>query len=151
MKISEKDIYNFVFCKSKLSLETIIQIESDLECIKRVNYYKELKSVASEEDDLDGEIIKKLSLKIPAFKPEAIDLLPKDDISFMDSTSSYLARVDNKINVTDIYLFSSINDIISNYSLTFFPSGKTIKLKDNLNPASVCRQPHIDLIKLKFL
>ncbi|MGE5410364.1 MAG: hypothetical protein ACM3MI_05335 [Clostridiales bacterium] len=150
MKISEKDIFNFVFCKSKLSLEMILQIESDPGCIDKIEYYKELYTAAEEDDDLDGEIISKLSLSIPAFKPEAIDLYPKDSYSYMDKWNKYLARVETSLKKTHIYLFSRSNDIVSNYSLTLMPSGKTIRQANNLSPASTSKQSKIELIKLKF-
>jgi hypothetical protein len=151
LKISEKDIFNFVFCKSKLSLEMILQIEGDPGCKDKIEYYKELYTTTEENDDLDGDIISKLSLRIPAFKPEAIDLFPKDNHSYMDKFNNYLARVETSLKSTHIYLFSRSSDIVSNYSLTLIPSGKIIRQANNLSPASVAKQSRIELIKLQFL
>ena len=72
-KITERDIFNFVFSKQKLSKSKLDEISGNAYFIDKVRFYEKMKENLSQE--LDSEAKSKIASSIPNYKTSKPKLL----------------------------------------------------------------------------
>ena len=133
MKITEKDIFDFVFSPEKLDLLKKDEIKSNPAYSKRVKFYQNLKSSLNK-GKLNGSTKKKLSDKIALYRPKLIFTLEKVDylnneggisnkeIRFMDKESMFLGVVVYSEDGFYLHIISLLADYEGKIIVKIMPS-----------------------------
>ena len=169
-KITERDIYKFVFSPESLDLEKRTYLESNRErFMKEMEFCQELKNTSPslETEELVEIIIGKIgSIKVAELLPgiissEAHDSklrLAADSLnlnkktyssSFADQSSDHIVKIINNDSQTLLYLFSS--DPISKARITFFPSETSYIIKDTSKPIEILNESIIQRVTVEKL
>lgn len=174
MKISERDIFNFVFFPAILSIEKRKYLESIGIYNDEIRFYEELKKDLS--DELSAEIKSKIAQRIPNYRFEKIFFLyptyennskRKTDksilaaaspinqtsitaSSFVDEKNQFLIRILKSENKSKIYVFSTVDEVIKNFKIIIKPSGQVFEQQDNTHPICFDKQIEIENIELQF-
>lgn len=172
MKISERDIFNFVFYPGQVREEIKLFLQSIEESTDAIIFYKELKE--SLDKGISIEAKKKLSNKIPAYKfNNFIQLYPVEEIkkkrnsytlaaaspeespkivtkTFYDEDKSYIIKVINYERNSKIFVFSTQQEVIKNFDLIIQPNNEKYHIKDNLIPLELNQQTQADSIQIEF-
>lgn len=175
MKISERDLFNFVFFRYLVEDEKVKYLETtDLfkEEIELLSSFKE-----AEAKELPPDLKIKLSKAIPYYKlsnvvelypvtvkkfrkrndgilrfaADSAELQPKTSSqTFSDENNRYLIKLIKSGNDTKIYLFSTKNEVLKNIELTVEPQNLKFYMEDNYKPLELKNFTNIQKIKLEF-
>lgn len=161
MKITERDIFNFVFYPELVKEEikaflTTIENNSDA-----IAFYKDLKSDL--ENKITKDIQKKIKGKIKSYRPLNIielhtlkepklkiengsrlaaasttELKPKMTTkTFVDNDKEYLIKVLNYGDMTKIFVFSTKDEVVKNFDIVIEPQHLKYHLDDNSEPLKI--------------
>jgi len=173
MNITERDIFNFVFERSALPPETIEFIESTNTYREEIAFYESLKK--SFNDTLSGDLKRKLSNRIPAYKHErVIELFPtriengrKKNVvrfaadspktlpkisadTYIDANSEYMIRIIKEREITKLFIFAVSGEDLKDFKIVLHPCGTEYHCQDNSNPLEVGNGHPIEKINLIF-
>lgn len=172
MKVTEKDIFNFVFFTDLVREE----IKSFLYSIEGSNdeiaFYKELKNSIAEElrqnlklklfnkiifNNMDNVIqlypveeVKKKSLGT-VLAAASLEETPKIITrTFYDYEKSFIIKVINYEKHSKIFVFSTQQEVLKNFDIVIQPQNQRFHIHDNLIPLELDFQINADSIKLEF-
>lgn len=174
MKITERDIFNFVFYPELVKEEIkafLTTIESSSEAIA---FYKELKSDL--ENSITSGIKKKIASKIKSYFPINIielhplkeptvkkengsrlaaasttELKPKMTTkTFVDNDKEYLIKVLNYGETTKVFVFSTKDEVVKDFDIVIEPHHLKYHLEDNPEPLKIERSIEPEKIQLQF-
>lgn len=172
MKITERDIFNFVFYPDLVREEIKIFLASIENSTDAIIFYKELKSFLNE--PLSIEIQNKLSKKIRAYKfNNVIQLYPVEEIkktrngivlaaasveekpkiitkTFYDTDKTYIIKVINYTDNSKIFVFSTQQEVIKDFEIIVLPENKKYHCKDNSLPLELNSPVEAESIQIKF-
>lgn len=158
MKISEKEIFDYVFYPENLTKDKVEYLKNSRLFNEEINFYHSLKKAMDEE--LSYEVKQKLGEKIPIYILQKVIVLypvkeptkkskihlpvlaaasekQKPAVSvktFIDESNHYLIRLLNFKDSAKIYVFSTTEEVLKNYQVVIKPSGQTFEQDDNLKP-----------------
>lgn len=172
MKVTEKDIFNFVFFPHMVRQE----IKSFLSSIESTNeiilFYKDLKSSIKQEVPL--KLKQKLSKKFGFYKLDnVITLYPVEEIkkknntfvlaaasaaetpkiatkTFYDEDKSYIIKVINYEKNSKIFVFSTQQEVIKNFDIVIQPQNEKYHISDNMIPLEIDKQISPESIQIEF-
>lgn len=172
MKVTEKDIFNFVFFPHLLREE----IKSFLSSIETSNdiiiFYKDLKSSITKEVPLS--LKQRLSRRLGFYKFEnVINLYPIEEIkkknnasvlaaasvaetpkiatkTFYDEDKSYIIKVINYEKNSKIFVFSTQQEVIKNFDIVIQPQNEKYHISDNMIPLEIDKQISPESIQIEF-
>ncbi len=173
MKITERDIFNFVFYPGLLNKEIKAFLASIEESSDAITFYKELKSEL--EDNLTNEIRAKIKNKIPAYHPLNIidlhalketkdkrqngsrlaaastELKPKMTTkTFVDNDKEYLIKVLNYGDKTKVFVFSTKDEVVKNFDIIIEPHNLKFHFEDNSEPLKINHLIDAEKIEIRF-
>ena len=173
MKITERDIFNFVFYNDLLSTEKREYIEESGNFSKGIRFYQSLKEAINQ--NLSVEIKNFISEKIPAYNPIKFKLYPIKDVkskkknsnltlaadspetntkmeasTFIDEEKRYLAKLLVSDKSSKIYVFSTNDEQLENYKLIIHPSNKIFEQINNSQPLIVDSPIEVSSIEIQF-
>lgn len=169
--ISEKTLYNYIFCPKALSeeerlylLENIEKFNKDLELLRAIK-----SSIENELPDTVLDKIHKKIIKASAQEGIKLDLVhhshhnhrhtfaadsvqnefEQKTCSYIDESKNFIIKIINKDAISKIYIFTAggLEDV--EYSLTFFPSKEVYYVNSEDIPLIVSPQQLIKSIILK--
>lgn len=174
MKITERDIFNFVFYPELVKEEIkefLHTIENNSDSIA---FYKELKSEL--ENSIPKDIKNKIADKIKSYLPINIielhplrepeikkengsrlaaasitELKPKMTTkTFVDNEKEYLIKVLNYGETTKVFVFSTKDEIVKNFDIVIEPHHLKYHFEDNSEPLRIERSIEPEKIQLQF-
>ena len=172
MKITERDIFNFVFYPNLVREEIISFLSSIENTNDAVIFYKELKSAL--EIPLDDNIKQKLVQKIRAYKyNNIIQLYPVEEIkkrkngivlaaasedekpkivtkTFYDIDKTYIIKVINYSTNAKIFVFSTQQELIKDFEIIILPENKKYHYNDNSLPLELSTPIEAESIQIEF-
>jgi len=162
-KITEKDLFDFVFFPALLSKEKFLYLENSNDFSKEIEFFTELKRSLQKEISDEERIL--ISKKIPAYSfdvsnstAKIIHLypieLPKKKVkglilaaasenngkpkvtsrTFYDDNKTYIIKVINYENSSKIFVFSTQYEVIKNFDLVIAPQNLRYHIDDNTVP-----------------
>jgi len=162
-KITEKDLFDFVFFPALLSKEKFLYLENSNDFSKEIEFFTELKRSLQKEISDEERIL--ISKKIPAYSfdvsnstAKIIHLypveVPKKKVkglilaaasenngkskvtsrTFYDDNKTYIIKVINYENSSKIFVFSTLDEMIKNFDIIILPQKLKYHLKDNTEP-----------------
>lgn len=172
MKVSDRNIFNFIFYPSIVREEIKLFLQSIEESTDAIIFYKELKDSLSK--DLSLSIKQKLAEKIKLDKfNNVIQLYPVQEISkkrngvvlaaaspeetpkivtktFYDEDKSYIIKVINYEKNSKIFVFSTQKEVIKNFDILVKPENHRFHLEDNSLPLEVNNRIFPESISIEF-
>ncbi|GAB4287767.1 MAG: hypothetical protein Kow0098_04780 [Ignavibacteriaceae bacterium] len=174
IKITEGELFRYVFFPEQLNDEQRDVIESTDEFMAGVRFYNSLRDSLNEQ--IPAGLKRKLASRIEAYKlqqvfelypvkpPEAVrrkDVLilaaasedPKPKISvktFVDEEKNLLIKFLNFGEYSKVYIFSSKDEILTNLRIKFLPQNTEYSLKDNSEPLTTELTTDPDLIRVEL-
>jgi hypothetical protein len=162
-RITEKDLFDFVFFPFLLSKEKFLYLENSNDFSKEIEFFTELKKSLRKEISDEERIL--ISQKIPAYSfgvsnkvANVIHLypveLPKKKVkglilaaasenngkpkvtsrTFYDDNKTYIIKVINYENSCKIFVFSTQYEVIKNFDLVIAPQNLRYHIDDNTVP-----------------
>jgi hypothetical protein len=162
-KITEKDLFDFVFFPALLSKEKFLYLENSNDFSNEIEFFTELKRSLQKEISDEERIL--ISKKIPAYSfdvsnstAKIIHLypveVPKKKVkglilaaasenngkskvtsrTFYDDNKTYIIKVINYENSSKIFVFSTLDEMIKNFDIIILPQKLKYHLKDNTEP-----------------
>jgi hypothetical protein len=154
MKISEQDIFNYIFFRDKLSVETIRFIEENTVFNDEISFYSSMKNSLSASDK-KVYILKPVTLNFkrynstPRYAAASADLTRKTEFTtFTDEQSGYLCRFIKSDNKNLLYIISADERTDKKLDITIFPSETTYHL-DNIKDPLHLPEIEVELIHLE--
>jgi hypothetical protein len=176
MKISERDIFNYVFSRNELDEDKLVFINNNLEKYKEeielfetslsafeseetIELPESLKEQISDDKKLPGRIIKLEKViqgegnsngivRLAADSPKFEKKISVD--TFIDKKDEYIVKIISQDNAANIYVFKNDNSPLENFSLELLPSGRILQYENNRNPIKVDLLPSIENVELHF-
>ncbi len=172
MKITETDIFNFVFHPSLLDDEKSNYLKTIENSTDAIIFYKELKSDL--EMNLSFTEKRLLAEKVPVYRlwatfellpvPEKIvkkkngrlaaastELIPSISTkTFIDGDKEFLIKVLSSDNKTKVFVFSTKEEIVKDFDLIIEPKELEYHMEDNSQPLEIYGTIEIDKIELRF-
>ena len=175
MKVTERDIFNFVFYPELVREEIRLFLSSIENTSEAVIFYKELKS--SLDMKITNTIKSKIAKKIGLYKfNNIITLYPmhkpltekKHDYlvlaaasekniapqmvtkTFVDDGKDYLIKILNYGNTTKVFVFSTHDEIIKDFDIVIEPQNLRFHLKDNTEPLKIDQAIAAEEIRIEF-
>jgi hypothetical protein len=174
IKITEIDLFRFVFFTDKLSNEKRELLENSKRFETEINFYNQLR--VSMQTNLSFSVKQKLTEKIPAYKFDRIfDLHPqeskltkrKNDVlvlaaaspdvqtgvtvkTFIDDEKNLLIKFLNFGDHSKVYIFSANDEVLTNFKVKFLPQNIEYILKNNTEPLRTEITSDPDLIRVEF-
>lgn len=172
MKVTERDIFNFVFYPGLVRAEIKMFLHSIEESTDAIIFYKELKNSLNTEVSIETQ--KKLSEKIPIYNfNNIIKLYPVEEFkkknnnftlaaaspeespkivtkTFYDEDKSYIIKVINYKKNSKIFVFSTQQEVMKNFDLIIQPNNEKHHIKDNLIPLELNKQTQAESIQIEF-
>jgi hypothetical protein len=162
-RITEKDLFDFVFFPALLSKEKFLYLENSNDFSKEIEFFTELKKSLQKEISYEERIL--ISKKIPAYSvyvsnnaANIIHLypveLPKKKVkglilaaasenngkpkitsrTFYDDNKTYIIKVINYENSCKIFVFSTQYEVIKNFDLVIAPQNLRYHIDENTVP-----------------
>jgi hypothetical protein len=173
-KITEKDIFNFVFYTELISKEKLRYLESSSDFQDEINFYLSLKESLSGE--LSAEIRKKIASKINSYNPSnLIYLYPVDEFqsrklsnkvrlaaasleekpkvsskTFYDEEKTYIIKVINYEKSSRVFVFSTQYELIKDFEINILPQNLKYHISDNSAPLELDFNVEPESISLEF-
>lgn len=172
MKVTERDIFNFVFFPESLRDEIKAFLSAIEDTSEAVIFYKEMKFALNEE--LSLSIKKKIAKKIEAYKfTNIIHLYPVEEISkkrngivlaaasveekpkiitktFYDTDKTYIIKVINYKDNSKIFVFSTQQEMIKDFEIIILPENKKYHCDDNSLPLELSSPVEAESIQIEF-
>lgn len=174
MKITERDIFNFVFFKENLTVEKMEYLKHSKEFVEEIDFYLSLKQ--SFDVELNDDIKQRIANKISVYVPSKIFLLfpiekqikrrlnnksvlaaatsetsaEFEVKTYIDENKQYLVRLLNSKNHSKIYVFSTSEEVLRNFQVIIKPSGQKFEQSNNYSPIELDKPLQADNILLKF-
>lgn len=173
MKITEKEIFCYVFFKDTLSRESILEIENNESLVAELEYYFDLKEQLGKKIQVQTKV--RLADKIPIYSYNNIIVLEpsiswevsksihmvryaaateakKDSsaVTFTNEEKSYFVRLHKNKDTYKVFVFSTLQDKLENIRLTFYPSNENVLIKDVENPFQISLSKFPDKIDMKL-
>lgn len=172
MKITERDIFNFVFYPDLVREEIksfLVSIEDSTDAII---FYKDLKESLSQE--LSSSIKQKLAEKIESYKyTTVIQLFPTDEIkkkrngvvlaaaseeekpkiitkTFYDADKTYIIKIINYLSNSKIFVFSTQQETVKDFDIIILPQNKKYHFNDNSLPLELNTPVEAESIQIEF-
>lgn len=162
-KITEKDLFDFVFFPALLPKEKYFYLDNSNEFSEEIEFFTELKKSLKRELTDEERIL--ISKKIPAYSIDVSNNtsriiylypveLPKKKINglilaaasenndkskissrtFYDDNKTYIIKVINYENSSKIFVFSTLDETIKNFDIIILPQKLKYHLDDNTEP-----------------
>lgn len=173
-KITEKDLFDFVFFPELLSSEKLSYLKSSNDFSNEISFFVELKN--SVESELTIEDKKLIAEKITSYKPvEIIQLFPVNipkkrkvnglvfaaaseindkpkvtSRTFYDDNKTYIIKVINYENTCKIFVFSTQYEVIKNFDIIITPQNVRYHIDDNTIPLELEHNVDPESIILEF-
>ncbi len=172
IKISERDIFNFVFFPENVSTEIKKYLETSIDFEVEMEFYKSVNNSLTM--DLSSEIKEKIASKIDVYKTyTVINLFPAkehrnntnkvrlaaastDDKpkitskTFYNDNMTYIIKVLNYENSSKIFVFSPQYEVIKDFDLIISPQNIKYHIDDNTTPLELDFNLDPDSIILEF-
>ena len=175
MKVTERDIFNYVFFPESLRAEIRAFLSSIEDSSEAVIFYKEMKSALDQEISLS--LKQKIAKKIKAYKlPSVITLYPMHQPlsqkksnyfvlaaasenntapqmvtkTFVDDGKDYLIKVLTYGSTTKVFVFSTHDEILKDFNIVIEPQNLKYHLNDNTEPLKIDQAIDADLVKIEF-
>ncbi len=175
MKISERDIFNFVFYPDLVRKEIKAFLSSIAETSEEVKFYRDLR--ISLNQPIEKNIKNKIAEIISAYKlTESITLFPmhnplkekKHDKfvlaaasenntaprmvtkTFVDDGKDYLIKVLTYGKTTKIFIFSTHDEVIKDFHIVVEPQNLRFHLDDNTEPLKIDQAIEADLVRIEL-
>ena len=174
MKITERDIFNFVFYPELVKEEIKAFLDTVKNSSNAIEFYKELKSEL--ENSISKDIKKKIADKIKSYLPiDIIELHPlrepeikKENGSrlaaasitelkpkmttktFVDNEKEYLIKVLNYGETTKVFVFSTKDEVVRDFDIVIEPHNLKYHLEDNSEPLKIERSIEPEKIQLQL-
>lgn len=172
LKITERDIFNFVFYPALVREEIRLFLASIENSTDSIIFYKELKS--SLEIPIDNNIKQKLAEKISAYKfKNVIQLYPVQELkqkrngivlaaasveekpkiitkTFYDADKTYIIKVINYSENSKIFVFSTQQEVIKDFEIIILPENKKYHCNDNSLPLELNAPVEAESIQIEF-
>lgn len=175
MKVTERDIFNFVFYPEMVREEIKSFLASIENTSEAVIFYKELKSSLAM--NITDTIKSKIAKKINLYKFSRVIILypmhnplteKKHDYlvlaaaseknitpqmvtkTFVDDGKDYLIKILTYGNNTKIFVFSTHDEIIKDFHIVIEPQNLRFHLKDNTEPLKIDSGIEADQIRIEF-
>lgn len=172
MKITERDIFNFVFYPDMVKNEIKRFLTTIEETTDAIIFYKELKYELHQPVSLS--IKQKLAKKISAYKfSDIINLYPVEELkkkrnglvlaaaseeekpkivtkTFYDADKTYIIKVINYISSSKIFVFSTQQEIIKDFEIIILPENKKYHCSDNSLPLELNTPIEAESIQIEF-
>lgn len=173
MKITEQDIFRFVFYKDSLDESKKLFLAESSLFNNAIEFYQKLKDSLTVE--IPDNVKKMIAEKIPSYEFSNVIRLfridpeikkKKQDVlvlaaasekkeenrfsSFMDENKEYLVRLEESENRSRIFVFSTKSEQLKKFTLTILPSDKKISFEDNTQPIELSEKIKIDSFQLEF-
>lgn len=173
MKITEQDIFRFVFYKDSLDESKKLFLAESSLFKNAIEFYQKLKDSFTVEIPI--AVKKMIAEKIPSYEfSNVINLFrvdpeikkKKQDVlvlaaasekkeescfsSFMDENKEYLVRLEESENRSRIFVFSTRSEHLKNFTLTILPSDKKIPVANNSQPIELNERIEIDSFQIEF-
>lgn len=163
-KITENDLFNFIFFRDSLDEEKKKIIQQEETFKDSINFYAKMRSSLSKGLSFDAR--KKIAELIPSYRIiNKIELYPveqlpdlckestrksktpelkRNSLSLSNDDRSFLARIICEGSVCQMFVFSSDNVIIKNFDVTIYPKGKKYHFEDNTKPVDIKDKPAVE-------
>lgn len=174
MKITEQDIFNFVFYPEILDKDKRAAIESDSRLKSHIDFYTSIKSSMNQE--VPERIKKKIHDKISEYSSKkritlwySNDSFDSDDVTlklaaksfdsdespkisnFIDSERKALIKVQHFTTSTKLFLLSNESETLQNINLTIYPQKQSYFLTTSENPLIIDEEiTDIESIELEY-
>ena len=174
INVTENDLFRFVFYSDKLSSEKREYLMNSNNYLIEIKFLNELKS--SIQNEIAFPVKRKLAEKIPAYKiAQIVELHPqesktsnrKSDVlilaaatpdieskvtvkTFLDEDKSILIKLLNFGDHSKVYIFSTNDEVLTNFKVKFLPQNIEFELKDNTEPLQTNITTIPELIKIDF-
>jgi hypothetical protein len=172
LKITERDIFNFVFYPELVKEELRAFLSSIENSTDAIIFYKELK--ISLQKELSFDIKKNVAQKISAYKlSNIISLYPVQVIkkkgnrivlaaasieekpkiitkTFYDADKTYIIKVINYSENSKIFVFSTQQEVIKNFEIIILPENKKYHCNDNSLPLELSTPVEAESIQIEF-
>lgn len=172
--ITEFDLFKFIFNRNDLPLDKANFIEKSNEFSDALDFYQQVKDSMYKE--LTYEVKSKIAARIPAYRLEpAVITLHKEAItkakipnklrlaaasvphlpkvrafSFLDDGKNFLARIVNVEAKQKLYLFSTKDELLRNFTVTVYPSGESHTCHDNSSAINLETSDDVEKINITF-
>lgn len=172
MKITERDIFNFVFYPELVKEELRAFLSTIENSTDAIIFYKGLKEELDK--DLTLEIKKKISEKILAYKfKNVVQLYPIEEIkkkhsrytlaaaspeetpkiitkTFYDADKTYIIKIINYTENAKIFVFSTQQEVIKDFEIIILPENKKYHCNDNSLPLELSAPVEAESIQIEF-
>lgn len=170
--ITEKEIFDFVFFPSALPEEKQVFIKDNAALSERIKFYERLKRQLQQRPERSFKKI--IAAKIPAYKlANEVELNRYDNNSgngsklrlaaasrefvpqlttqtFIDEEKEYLIKILTDKTQTKIFVFSTLNSSLKNFSITIEPTHLEFQMADNSEPLLINKPITAERIKINF-
>lgn len=173
-KITEKDIFNFIFYPESINTEKAKFLQTSSEFKEELEFYASVKKSLS--DELYIETRNKIAAKINVYKPENIIYLypieehhnkkisnnlvlaaasqeEKPKISsktFYDEEKTYIIKVINYDKSSKVFVFSTRYEMIKDFNLIILPQNLKYHISDNSIPLDLDFNIDPESISIEF-
>jgi len=174
LEITEQDIFKFVFFKERLSDERLIYLEDNSYYKNQIKYYQTIKNGL---DLATSDSLKmKIASKISAYKTEKIFFLyPRkyekeksnnealiyaaktadvpskiSTATFTDEDGKFLVRKVSTQSSTKLYIFSTVDELIQNFTIKILPDKEKITITNNNEPIELPGNIKIESIEIEL-
>jgi len=174
ININESDLFRFVFFPDKLTGDKMEYLSNKNIYEKEMKFFNYLKD--SMQSDLAFSVKRKLADKIPAYSfSRMFELHPKksenykrkNDVlvlaasspdithsvtvkTFLDEEQNLLIKFLNFGDHSKVYIFSSHDEVLTNFKIKFLPQNIEYSLNDNTEPLKTDITSDPDLIRVEF-
>ncbi len=172
--VTEKDIFNFVFFPDSLSEEKKNLLLSDDSFSEPISFYQNMKAEISK--PIDYKTKKLIADKISAYSlPKLVKLIQLKTASplrkkpsrfaadseyvlkpkivtktFVDEDKDFLVKILQNGNQSKIFVFSTNDEIIENFSILLEPQKLEFHLKDNSEPLIIDGSIDVEAVNIYF-
>lgn len=172
MKVTEKDIFNFVFYPENVKEEIKAFLLSIEDFNDAIIFYKELKTELNK--PVSDEVKSKLAEKIPAYSlNKIIHLYPVEEIkkkrngyvlaaasveekpkivtkTFYNDDKSYIIKIINYSENAKIFVFSTQQEVIKDFDLITLPENQKYHFIDNKLPLEISYPLNPESVQIEF-
>jgi hypothetical protein len=174
LKITERDIFNFVFYPESFNADNKDILSSIEENSEEINFYRELKNALTQ--PLQSQMKKKIAEKIEGYKlSNLIALYPlheplikhktnylilaaasEDNTpkmvtkTFVDDGKDYLIKLLTYGDKTKVFVFSTHDEIVKDFDIVIQPQNLRFHIEDNTEPLKIDQAIEAEQISLEF-
>jgi len=174
MKVTERDIFNFVFYPEMVSEEIWSFLSSIEDTSENVIFYKQLKSSLEMKikPTVQSEIAKKINVyelrnviilypmhnPVKEKKHDYLVLAAASDDNtpkmvtktFVDDGKDYLIKILTYGNKTKVFVFSTHDEIVKDFDIVIQPQNLRFHIEDNTEPLKIDQAIEAEQVSLEF-